>query len=88
LADEGLQVVGLDVSGDVDLSTLPYPVAGRVLVIGSEGDGMRRLVRERCEALARIPIPGPVQSLNASVAAAIALYECARARPLAADRGE
>lgn len=87
LADAGMQVVGLDAAGDADLCGLPYPPAGRVLVIGSEGEGMRRLVRERCEALARIPMAGPVQSLNASVAAAIALYECARARPAQLDTG-
>lgn len=87
LADAGMQIVGLDAAGDVELSALPYPAAGRVLVIGSEGDGMRRLVRERCEALACIRMQGAVQSLNASVAAGIALYECARARELQRREG-
>jgi len=81
LADAGMQVLGLDAGGKATLPEVPYPRAGRVLVIGSEGEGLRRLVRERCEQLVRIPMRGPVQSLNASVAAAIALYECDRARP-------
>lgn len=50
------------------------------LVIGGEGRGVRRLVRERCDMLLRIPIGGPISSLNASVSAAIALAECARQR--------
>jgi 23S rRNA (guanosine2251-2'-O)-methyltransferase len=83
LADTGMQVVGLDAAGSVEIAMLPYPSEGRVLVIGSEGDGLRRLVRERCQQLARIPMRGAIQSLNASVAAAIALYECARARQAA-----
>lgn len=50
------------------------------LVIGAEGDGMRRLVREKCDALVSIPVRGQVQSLNASVAAGIMIYEVVRAR--------
>jgi 23S rRNA (guanosine2251-2'-O)-methyltransferase len=46
-----------------------------VLVMGSEGDGMRRLVSEHCEYLAKIPMPGGFESLNVSHATAIALYE-------------
>ena len=80
LADAGMQVLGLDSGGEDDIAALPFPHAGRVLVIGSEGEGLRRLVRERCDTCARVPMRGAVQSLNASVAAAIALYECARAR--------
>jgi 23S rRNA (guanosine2251-2'-O)-methyltransferase len=78
LADAGMQIVGLDGEGDVAISELPRADLGRVLVIGSEGDGMRRMVRERCTVLARIPHAGVVESLNASVAAAIALYEASR----------
>jgi 23S rRNA (guanosine2251-2'-O)-methyltransferase len=51
-----------------------------VLVAGSEGRGLSRLIAQRCDVLARIPMPGGQQSLNASVAAGIALYEVSRRR--------
>ncbi|MEO0324716.1 MAG: 23S rRNA (guanosine(2251)-2'-O)-methyltransferase RlmB [Myxococcota bacterium] len=82
LGDRGLQVVGLAGDGQTNIDALPPSPGGRVLVVGSEGSGLRRLVRTRCTVTARIPFPGPVESLNASVAAAIALFALRRdARP-------
>jgi 23S rRNA (guanosine2251-2'-O)-methyltransferase len=75
-----LEIVGLDAEGSVTLSELPFGNRGRVLVIGSEGSGLRRLSAQTCDSLARIELAGPIASLNASVAAGIALYESARAR--------
>jgi 23S rRNA (guanosine2251-2'-O)-methyltransferase len=77
--ESGIWVVGLDMAGDrtyteVDLTR---PTA---LVVGSEGEGISRLVREKCDVLAAIPLKGKVASLNASVAAAILLYEAVRQR--------
>lgn len=81
LSDEhGMQVVGLAGEGDVEIDRLPPAPEGRVLVIGAEGKGLRRLVREKCTLLARIAHPGPVASLNASVAASIALFSAWRQR--------
>lgn len=77
--DHGLAVLGLDAEGDRSIAALtPPPPAGRVLVVGSEGRGLRRLVREACDQLVAIPLPGPVASLNASVAASLAIYEVTR----------
>ncbi|NOY93218.1 MAG: 23S rRNA (guanosine(2251)-2'-O)-methyltransferase RlmB [Deltaproteobacteria bacterium] len=80
LAKAGLSIVGLAGEGEITLDALPDAPRGRVLVVGSEGKGLGRLVRERCDLLARIDLPGPVASLNASVAAAIAIRECSRSR--------
>lgn len=78
LADLGWRAVGLD--GGAEL-TLEQALDGRptVLVMGSEGDGVRRLVAEHCDVMARIPMPGGFESLNVSNAAAVALYEASRA---------
>jgi len=77
LDDLGWRAVALD--GEAEL-TLDQALDSRptVLVMGSEGDGVRRLVAEHCEVTARIPMPGGFESLNVSNAAAIALYEAAR----------
>ena len=79
LADLGWRAVGLDGAAE---QTLEQALDGRptVLVMGSEGDGVRRLVAEHCDVRARIPMPGGFESLNVSNAAAIALYEATRAR--------
>jgi 23S rRNA (guanosine2251-2'-O)-methyltransferase len=79
LRDRDYEVIGLAAEGAVDLRGYTPPTGPRILVVGSEGRGLRRLVRERCSTLVRIPMDGPIASLNASVAAAIALYAlCAR----------
>ncbi|MCS6798430.1 MAG: 23S rRNA (guanosine(2251)-2'-O)-methyltransferase RlmB [Myxococcota bacterium] len=74
MAERGLEVVGLDPDGAQPVDALGPAPGGRVLVIGSEGRGLRRLVRERCHRLVRIPTRGVPASLNAAVAAGIALY--------------
>lgn len=83
LADHGWRAIGMDGGSDL---TLEQALDARptVIVMGSEGDGVRRLVAEHCEAMARIPMPGGFESLNVSNAAAIALYEAARAQGRAA----
>jgi 23S rRNA (guanosine2251-2'-O)-methyltransferase len=79
LAESGFEIVGLDAEATDELGALGAPPpAGRVLVIGSEGRGLRRLVRESCTRLVRIRLDGPVASLNASAALAVALYEAKR----------
>lgn len=76
----GLWRIGLDAGGDrsiFGLDLLSDPVA---LVVGSEGAGLSRLAAERCDVLARVPHAGAVESLNASVATALAVFEVARMR--------
>jgi len=75
LSKAGLEVIGLDAGGEMDVRELQPSSNGRVLVVGSEGKGLRRMVRERCDIIVQIPQEGPMDSLNASVAAAIAMYE-------------
>ncbi|RZI99377.1 MAG: 23S rRNA (guanosine(2251)-2'-O)-methyltransferase RlmB [Brevundimonas sp.] len=79
LADLGWRAVGLDGAAE---QTLEEALDGQptVLVMGSEGDGLRRLVAEHCDAMAKIPMPGGFESLNVSNAAAVALYEASRKR--------
>ncbi|HET9649084.1 MAG TPA: 23S rRNA (guanosine(2251)-2'-O)-methyltransferase RlmB [Microlunatus sp.] len=79
-ADAGLFLVGLDGRSDTDIAELAEASGPLVLIVGSEGAGLSRLVRESCDALAAIPMSGQVESLNAGVAAGIALYEISRRR--------
>jgi len=75
LQSQGVWIVGLEQgpqAGDYRATDLNMPLA---LVVGSEGQGLRRLVRERCDLLIELPMRGSINSLNASVAGSIALYE-------------
>jgi 23S rRNA (guanosine2251-2'-O)-methyltransferase len=78
-ADRGVRVVGLDAAGATALDDLD---AGGplVVVVGSEGRGLSRLVRENCDEVVSIPMAGPTESLNAAVAAGVVLAEIARQR--------
>jgi len=81
LKKAGCFVVGLDGDGDTEVGELPFAGDPLVIVVGSEGKGMSRLVRETCDAIASIPIDASaVESLNAGVATSITLYEVAKAR--------
>lgn len=85
--EAGVWTVALAAEGDRDLSDidLTSPIA---IVLGSEGKGVRPLVRKTCDHVARIPMAGQVGSLNVAAAGAIALYEVARQRRLAGLRGK
>lgn len=76
----GFFVVGLDADGDVDLPGLALADQPLVVVVGSEGKGLSRLVRETCDQVVSIPMAAATESLNAGIATAVALYEIARAR--------
>ena len=80
LKEAGLWVVGLDAAAPVTLAQVAQGLHGRrvALVLGAEGEGLRRLTRETCDEVARLPIAPEVESLNVSAAAAVALYELAR----------
>jgi 23S rRNA (guanosine2251-2'-O)-methyltransferase len=82
LRDSGLWCLGLD--GDAPASLFDLELADEpvCVVVGGEGAGLRRLVRETCDALVRIPMAGHIGSLNASVAGALALFEVRRRRGL------
>ena len=79
LKDAGVWTVGFAGEGseDYDIVDFTLPTA---IVVGGEGDGLRRLTRDRCDRLVKIPMAGAVDSLNVSVAAGVALFEAARQR--------
>src|SRR5207249_8786691 len=87
MRDLGILRVGLDVAANDLYTAIPgdRPVA---IVMGSEERGLRRIVRSACDLLVKIPIRGPVGSLNVSVAAGIALYEVLRVRVETRQGGE
>ncbi len=83
----GCFVVGLDGGGETSINELAFATDPLVLVVGSEGKGLSRLVRDTCDAVASIPIASTIESLNAAVAAGISLYEVARLRAEEAGGG-
>jgi 23S rRNA (guanosine2251-2'-O)-methyltransferase len=87
LGERGFQRIGLDSSGEARLDAMRVrsPV---VLVLGSEGKGLRQRTRECCDAVVRLDMPGAVKSLNVSNAAAIALYAVTRALDHVAEPGD
>ena len=76
----GLFVIGLDGDGDVSLPQLNLANEPLVIVVGSEGKGLSRLVQENCDAVVSIPINAATESLNAGIAASVTLYEIASQR--------
>jgi 23S rRNA (guanosine2251-2'-O)-methyltransferase len=80
--DAGVFVLGLDGGGDVMLPGLELADRPVVVVVGSEGKGLSRLVTETCDAVVSIPISAATESLNAGIAASVTLYEISRLRAL------
>jgi 23S rRNA (guanosine2251-2'-O)-methyltransferase len=78
--EAGCMVVGLAADGDVSLPELDLADGPLVVVVGSEGEGLSRLVSETCDQLVSIPMARDLESLNAGVAASVALYAIAQAR--------
>lgn len=79
LKKQGLWVVGADMGGEGNYYSTPIP-SPTALIIGAEGRGMRKLVKENCDIIVKIPMLGQIESLNASVAAALLIYEVVRQR--------
>lgn len=78
--DEGCMVIGLTADGDVSLPNLELADGPLVIVVGSEGKGLSRLVSETCDQLVSIPMVNSLESLNAGVAASVTLYSIAEKR--------
>ncbi|MFJ2619628.1 23S rRNA (guanosine(2251)-2'-O)-methyltransferase RlmB [Glutamicibacter sp. NPDC087344] len=76
----GIFVIGLDAGGDMQLPNFELATGPLCIVVGSEGKGLSRLVREHCDAIVSIPINSAMESLNASMAVGISLYEVSRLR--------
>jgi len=83
LKESGVWTVGFAGAADEAYDAVDFTLP-TAIVVGGEGDGLRRLTRERCDRLVRIPMSGSVDSLNVSVAAGVALFEAARQRRLKA----
>ncbi|WP_165069145.1 23S rRNA (guanosine(2251)-2'-O)-methyltransferase RlmB [Marisediminicola senii] len=80
LKERGVFVLGLDGDGDTSLPGLTWAKEPLVVVVGSEGKGLSRLVTETCDAVVSIPISGSTESLNAGIAASVTLYEISKQR--------
>ncbi len=80
LKEEGVWLVGMDLSDEADLLGEVDLDMAIGIVVGHEGRGMRRLVRETCDFLLRLPMRGHVESLNAAIAGSVLLYEAWQAR--------
>ncbi|MCU1546759.1 MAG: rRNA ((2251)-2-O)-methyltransferase RlmB [Homoserinimonas sp.] len=78
--ERGVFVLGLDGGGDVELPGLSWAKEPLVVVVGSEGKGLSRLVTETCDAVVSIPISASTESLNAGIAASVTLYEISKLR--------
>ena len=78
--EAGLGIVGLDGEAQADIGDLEALADPVVLVVGSEGKGLSRLISETCDVRVAIPMSSSLESLNAGVAGGIALYEIARRR--------
>ena len=77
---QGVFILGLDGGGDVSLPSLELADRPVVIVVGSEGKGLSRLVTETCDQIVSIPMAGQLESLNAGVAASVALYSISQSR--------
>lgn len=80
----GFFVIGLDMDGDVELPQLELSTEPLVVVVGSEGKGLSRLVGETCDQIVSVPMSSSVESLNAGIAASVTLYQIATARAASA----
>ena len=80
MRSDGIWVVGLDAGGETSIHDITVGAEAVCLVLGAEGPGLSRLVRERCDVVASIPLRGALASLNVASAGAVACYEVARLR--------
>lgn len=87
LKEEGIWVIGLDSGAEAQPPDKIRLDGALALVVGNEGEGMRRLVRESCDLLMRLPMRGNIDSLNAAVAGSVALYLAWQARNFAGSHG-
>lgn len=86
LKKENIWVTGIDMAGEVEYTRANFK-PGMALVVGGEGKGLSDLVKKRCDTVVRIPMKGKINSLNASIAAALVMYEVVRQRGEGGGRG-